>query len=79
MESIQEQLEANKVERAKILLKQLFRVESLNLDVDGYVLIQGKSTHVKIQSFLYDTQQNTKKLESVFNPQVLKELDIDLS
>ena len=45
MESIQAQLEANKVVRAKILLKQLFRVGSSNLDVDGYVLIEIKPTH----------------------------------
>ena len=56
------------MERANILLKQLFRVESLNLEVDGCVLIQGKLTHVQIQSFLYDTQQNTKKtLECVLS------------
>ena len=61
MESIQELLEANKLERANIVLKQLFKVESLTLDVDGYVLIQGKPTLVKIESFLYDTQQNTEK------------------
>ena len=79
MESIQELLEANKLERANIVLKQLFKVESLTLDVDGYVLIQGKPTLVKIESFLYDTQQNTKKLEGVFNPQILKELNLDPS
>ena len=75
MESIQELLEANKLERANIVLKQLFKVESLTLDVDGYVLIQGKPTLVKIESFLYDTQQN-KKLEGVFYPQILKELNL---
>ena len=79
MESIQELLEANKLERANIVLKQLFKVESLTLDVDGYVLIQGKPTLVKIESFLYDTQQNTKKLEGVFYPQNLKELNLDPS
>ena len=79
MESIQELLEANKLERANIVLKQLFKVESLTLDVDGYVLIQGKPTLVKIESFLYDTQQNTKKLEGVFYPQILKELNLDPS
>ena len=79
MESIQEQLEANKLERANIVLKQLFKVESLTLDVDGYVLVQGKPTRVKIESFLYDTQQNTKKLEGVFYPQILKELNLDPS
>ena len=79
MESIQELLEANKLERANIVLKQLFKVESLTLDVDGYVLIQGKPTLVKIDSFLYDTQQNTKKLEGVFYPQILKELNLDPS
>ena len=79
MESIQELLEANKLERANIVLKQLFKVESLTLDVDGYVLIQGKPTLVKIESFLYDTQQNTKKLEGVFYPQMLKELNLDPS
>ena len=79
MESIQELLEANKLERANIVLKQLFKVESLTLDVDGNVLIQGKPTLVKIESFLYDTQQNTKKLEGVFYPQILKELNLDPS
>ena len=79
MESIQELLEANKLERTNIVLKQLFKVESLTLDVDGYVLIQGKPTLVKIESFLYDTQQNTKKLEGVFYPQILKELNLDPS
>ena len=79
MESIQELLEANKLERANIVLKQLFKVESLTLDVDGYVLIQGKPTLVKIESFLYDTQQNIKKLEGVFYPQILKELNLDPS
>ena len=79
MESIQELLEANKLKRANIVLKQLFKVESLTLDVDGYVLIQGKPTLVKIESFLYDTQQNTKKLEGVFYPQILKELNLDPS
>ena len=79
MESIQELLEANKLERANIVLKQLFKVESLTLDVDGYVLIQGKPTLVKIESFLYDTKQNTKKLEGVFYPQILKELNLDPS
>ena len=79
MESIQELLEANKLERANIVLKQLFKVESLTLDVDGYVLIQGKPTLVKIESFLHDTQQNKKKLEGVFYPQILKELNLDPS
>ena len=79
MESIQELLEANKLERANIVLKQLFKVESLTLDVDGYVLIQGKPTLVNIESFLYDTQQNTKRLEGVFYPQILKELNLDPS
>ena len=59
--------------------KQLFKVESLILDVDRYVLIQGKPTLVKIESFLYDTQQNTKKLDGVFFPQILKELNLDPS
>ena len=79
MESIQELLEANKLERANIVLKQLCKVESLTLDIDGYVLIQGKPTVVKIESFLSDIQQNTKKLESVFYPQILKELNLDPS
>ena len=35
MESIQDLLEANKLERANIVLKQLFKVESLTLHVDG--------------------------------------------
>ena len=61
MESFHELLKANKLERANIVLKQLFKVESLTLDVDGYVLIQGKPSLVKIESFLYDTQQNAKK------------------
>ena len=42
MESIQELLEANKLKRANIFLEQ-FKVESLTLDVDGYVLIQDNS------------------------------------
>ena len=79
MESIQELLEANKMERANMVLKQLFKAESLTLDVDGYVLIQGKPTLVKIESFLYHTQQNTKKLEGVFHPQILKLLNLDPS
>ena len=81
MESNQELLGANKLERANIVLKQLFKVESLTLDVDGYVLIQGKPTLVKIESFsfLYDTQQNSKKFEGVFYPQILKELNLDPS
>ena len=61
MESFHELLKANKLERANIVLKQLFKIESLTLDVDGYVLIQGKPSLVKIESFLYDTQQNAKK------------------
>ena len=64
MESIQ--LEANKLESANIVLKQLFKVESLTLEVDRYFLIQGKPTLVKIESFLYDTQQNTKNLRVFF-------------
>ena len=79
IESIQELLEANKLEKANIVLEHFFKVESLTLDVDGYVLIQGKRTLVKIESFLYDTQQNTKKLEGVFYPQILKELNLDPS
>ena len=66
MESIQELLEANKLERANIVPKQLFKVESLTLDVDRYVLIQGKPTLTKIESFLYDSQQNTKNLRVFF-------------
>ena len=55
-------------------------LKQLNLNVDGYVLIQGKPTHVTIQSLLYDTQQNTKKtLEGVFYPQNLKKLNRDPS
>ena len=65
--------------RANIVLKQLLRVEFLNVEIDGYVLIQGKPTHNQIQTFLYDTQQNLKKLENVFYPQILKELDFDPS
>ena len=57
----------------------MFRNEHLNLDVDGYVLIQGKPIHGKTQSFLYDTKQKTKKNESVCYPQILKELNIDPS
>ena len=56
IESIQELLEANKLEKANIVLEHFFKVESLTLDVDGYVLIQGKRTLAKIESFLYDTQ-----------------------
>ena len=41
-------------------------VESFTLDVHGYNLFQAKSTLVKIESFLYDTQQKTKKLDGVF-------------
>ena len=67
MEFIQKQLEANKVERAKILLKKLFRFACLNLVIEGFVLRQGKPTHVKIEAFLNDTQQNTKKFVSVVN------------
>ena len=55
IESIQELLGANNLEKANKVLKQLFKVESLTLGVDGYVLIQGKPTLVKIESFLYDT------------------------
>ena len=51
--------------RVNIVLRQLFRKKSMHLDVDGYVLIQGELTNVKIQFFLYDTQQSTKKLECV--------------
>ena len=43
MESIQKLLQANQLKRANIVLKQLFKVESLTLDVDGYVLIQDNS------------------------------------
>ena len=60
MESIQELLEANKLERANIVLKQLFKVESLTLDVDGYVLIQGKPTLVKIEIFVRYTAKHKK-------------------
>ena len=62
MESIQELLEADKLERVNIVLEQLFRVESLTLDVDRFVSFREKPTLVKIQSFSYETQQNTKKL-----------------
>ena len=55
MELIQELLEDNKLERANIVLKQLFKVESMTLDVDGYVLIQGKPRLAKNESSLYDT------------------------
>ena len=51
MECNQVLLEANKLERANIVLKLLFKIESLTFDVDGYVLIQGKPTLVKIQPF----------------------------
>ena len=61
MESIQELLEANNLERANIVLKQLFKVESLTLDVDGYVLLQGKPTLVKIESTIHSkTQKNLR-------------------
>ena len=79
MESIQELLEANKLKRANIVLKQLFKVESLTLDVDGYVLIQGKPTSVKIQSFFVGYIANHKKLEGGFYLQILKELNLDPS
>ena len=71
MESIQELLEANKLERANLVLKQLFKIESLTLDVGGYVLIQGKPTLVKIKSFLYDIQQKHKKTRGCFYLQIL--------
>ena len=80
MESIQELLEANKLVRANIVVEQLFKVESLTLDVDGYVLLQGKPTLVQIERFctiLSKTQK--KKLEGVFYPQILKELNLDPS
>ena len=74
MESIQDLVEANNLERANIVLKQLFKVVSLTLDVESYVLVEGNPTVVKIPSFLYDTQQNTKKLEGIFYPRILEEL-----
>ena len=79
LRKIQELLEANKLERANLVLKQVFKVEFLTLDVDGHVLFQGKPTLVKIESVSYDKQQNTKKLEGVFYPQFLKELNLDPS
>ena len=66
MEFFQELLEASKLERANIVLKQVFKVESLSSDVDSYVLIQGKLTLVEAQSCLYDTQQNTKNMRVFF-------------
>ena len=66
MESIQELLEANKLERANIVLKQFFKVESLTLDVDGYVLIQGKPTLVKIESFCTIHSKTQKNLRVFF-------------
>ena len=65
MESIQELLEANKLERANIVLKQLFKVESLTLDVDGYVLspkieqLLGQEKHIFANDILiYYTRIN---------------------
>ena len=67
MESIQELLEANKLERANIVLKQLFKVESLTLDVDGYVLspkieqLLGQEKHIcKRHSHLLHSHQLLK-------------------
>ena len=39
----QDILEANKVEKADLRLKQLFKVKSLNLDSDMYVVTQKKT------------------------------------
>ena len=61
MESIQELLEANKLVRANIVVKQLFKVESLTLDVDGYVLLQGKPTLVQIERFCTILSKTQKK------------------
>ena len=66
MESIQELLEANKLERANIVLKQLFKVESLTLDVDGYVVFQGKPRLVKIESFSSICSKTQKNLSLFF-------------
>ena len=68
MKSIQELLEVNKLERANIVLKQLFKVETLTLDVDGYVLIQGKPTLVKIEFFFVRyTAKHKKNLRLFFS------------
>ena len=78
-ESIQELLEANKLVRANIVVKQLFKVDSLTLDVDGYVLLQGKPTLVQIERFCTILSKTQKKLEGVFYPQISKELNLDPS
>ena len=62
MESIHDLLEANKKERARIVLKQFFKIESLTADVDAYVLIQGKPTLVEIQSFCMIHSKTQKNL-----------------
>ena len=79
MESIQEQLEANKLERANIVLKQLFKIESLTLDVDGYVLIKENQHSLKLNLFCTIHSKTQKKHEGVFYPQILKELNLDPS
>ena len=65
MESIQDLLKANRLERANIVLKQLFKVESLTLDVEGFVLIQEKPTLVKFESVRY-TAKHKKNLRMFF-------------
>ena len=66
MESIQDLVEANKLERANIVLKQLFKVESLTLDVESYVLVEGNPTVVKIPSFFTIHSKTQKSLRVFF-------------
>ena len=66
MESIQELLEANKMERANRVLKQLFKDESLTLDVDGYVLIQENQYSLKFNLFGTIHSKTQKTIEIFF-------------
>ena len=66
MESIWDLLEANKLERANRVLKQLFKNKSLNLYVDGYVLIQEKTTNAKIQTFCTIHSKTKRNLKVYF-------------
>ena len=70
IESIQELLEANKLERANRVLKQLFKDESLTLDVDGYVSIQENQYSLKFNLF-GTIHSKTKKHWDFFYSQVL--------
>ena len=75
IESIQELLEANKLERANRVLKQLFKDESLTLDVDGYVLIQENQYSLKFNLFGTIHSKTQKKLRfflfTSFDPSLL--------